>query len=231
MVTLVVLSDPREWPLEVPGVRVVDARSYLMEEEFGGMRGARVFNLCRSYAYQSAGYYVSLLASARGHKPIPNVMTMRDLRNQTVIRSVSDELEETIRASLKPILAERFVLSIYFGHNLARRYETLSQQLFKLFPAPFLKAHFLRNPEWTLHMVAPLAASEIPEAHRPFAAEAMQEFFAKNRSGQRRRTTHRFDLAILYNPDDPTRPSDERALKAVARAAESMGMQTEVIAR
>ncbi len=46
----------------------------------------KLFNLCRSYRYQSSGYYVSLLAEARGHKPQPNVTAIQDLKSQTVVR-------------------------------------------------------------------------------------------------------------------------------------------------
>ena len=48
----------------------------------------RVFNLCRTYRYQTLGYYVSLLAAARGHRPLPTVATLQDLRSHTVVRIV-----------------------------------------------------------------------------------------------------------------------------------------------
>ena len=38
--------------------------------------GAKIINLSRSYAYQSKGYYASLLAEARGHRIVPTVETM-----------------------------------------------------------------------------------------------------------------------------------------------------------
>ena len=74
-----------------------------------------MFNLCRSYRYQSIGYYVSLLAEARGHKPLPNVTTIQDLKSASMIRFVSDDLDDMIQKSLAPIQSERFVLSSYFG--------------------------------------------------------------------------------------------------------------------
>ena len=48
-----------------------------MAESPGGRKNLRVFNLAGSYRYQSRGYYVSLLAEARGHKVIPGVKTIR----------------------------------------------------------------------------------------------------------------------------------------------------------
>ena len=105
---------------------VVDAKTYLTKPEYGDVRGAKVFNLCRSYRYQSLGYYVTLLATARGHKPLPNIMTIQDMKSQTVVRFVSDDLDDLIQHSLAPIEIDKFTLSIYFGRNLARRYDRLA---------------------------------------------------------------------------------------------------------
>ena len=71
MSTMIVVDDPGDWPMGGDGVTIVPARSYLTDPTFGEDRAARVFNLCRSYRYQSLGYYVSLLAEARGHRVMP----------------------------------------------------------------------------------------------------------------------------------------------------------------
>jgi hypothetical protein len=74
MSTLIVVDDPDDWgggADGIPGVAVVPARSYLTDPAYGEDRAARVFNLCRSYRYQSFGYYISLLAEARGPPPPP----------------------------------------------------------------------------------------------------------------------------------------------------------------
>ncbi|MBE0618710.1 MAG: RimK-like ATPgrasp N-terminal domain-containing protein, partial [Proteobacteria bacterium] len=66
MPILIVVNDPKDWPLEVPEAEVVAARDYLTQSCYSGLKGAKVFNLCRHYRYQSTGYYVSLVAAARG---------------------------------------------------------------------------------------------------------------------------------------------------------------------
>ena len=77
---------PADWPLDIPGWRSSPSRAYLADPRYTELRGAKVFNLCRSYRYQSIGYYVSLLAAARGHKPMPSVATVQDLKSQTIVR-------------------------------------------------------------------------------------------------------------------------------------------------
>jgi len=88
MPILIVVNNPQEWPLTVDGVEVVSARSYLVEPRYTELDGAKVFNFCRSYRYQCVGYYVSLLAAARGHKPFPSIATVQDMKSPTIIRLV-----------------------------------------------------------------------------------------------------------------------------------------------
>ncbi|MCA9490526.1 MAG: RimK-like ATPgrasp N-terminal domain-containing protein, partial [Myxococcales bacterium] len=72
--TLVVISKDGELgKVELPGVRVVDAETYLEGGPEVSGTGVTVVNLCRSWRYLSRGYYVSLLAEARGQEPMPTV--------------------------------------------------------------------------------------------------------------------------------------------------------------
>lgn len=229
MPALIVVDNVKEWSFETPGVEVVDARSYLTSPEYGEVRGVKVFNLCRSYKYQSLGYYVTLLATARGHKPLPNIITVQDMKSQTVVRFVSEDLDDLIQHSLAPIESDKFTLSIYFGRNLARRYDRLSLHLFNLFQAPLLRAQFTKNSKWQLRQIGPVPIGEIPAQHRSFVLEVANEHFAGRRSAVRKRNPAKYDLALLVNPDEPLPPSDEKAIERFVRAAEACGLHTDII--
>lgn len=232
MPVLLVVNDLKDLPLHFEGIEIVTARAYLTDPRYAEVRNVKVFNLCRSMRYQGTGYYVSLLASARGHKPIPSIATIQDLKSPTIIRSVTDELDDIIQKSFSQIQSNEFTLSIYFGRNLAKRYDKLSLHLFKLFPAPFLRAQFSyrgKDRIWHLRGISLLAASDIPEDHRTFVADVSQEFFRQGRIVRRRTTGPRYDLAILYNPDEQEPPSNSRALHQFVKSAESIGLDTELI--
>lgn len=232
MSVLIVVNNPSRWPLDIPGAPVVAARSYLTEPHFAELRGGRVFNLCKSYRYQSTGYYVSLLAMARGHKPMPSINTIQDMKFTTVVRLASDELDQLIQRSLKPIRSDAFVLSIYFGRNVAHRYDTLAGRLFKLFPAPLLRAEFVREEgEWRLRTVGPMAGNDVPESHQPFLIEAATAFFQQKHVPRARRTTSQYDLAILFDPNERFAPSTDSTIRKFERAARRFRMDTEVIGR
>lgn len=231
MQVLIVVDNPHNWPLDISGVEVVAAREYVTNSAYGALRAAKVVNLCRSYRYQSLGYYVSLLAAARGHKPMPNVTTMQDFTSHRMVRVIADDLDELIQKSLAPLRSETFDLYIYFGRAQAKRYARLSRQLFNLFPAPLLHAQFVYRNHWQLHHMTPMPASAIPDAHRAFVVQAATEHFAGRRSNRRKRTPQRYDLAILRDTSEALPPSDKQALQRFMKAADALGLHAEFIER
>lgn len=230
---LFVVDNPERWKFDVPGVTVVSARQYLTDPQFLRMRSCRVYNLSRHYRYQSGGYYVSLLAEARGHRPLPRITTIQDLKTSSIFRAISSELDELIQKSFAPLHSDEFTLSIYFSRNVAKRYERLARQLFNLFPAPLLRAAFERNKEkrWELVGISLLAASGIPAEHQELAVEFAREYFSRGNLQVRRRTQPRFSMAILADPGDPTPPSDDKALQRFIKAAENQSIAAELITR
>ncbi len=232
MSLLIVVNNPRDWPLDVPGVTVVPARAYLTDPAYGSDRFTRVFNLCKTYRYQSLGYYVSLLAEARGHKPLPRSNTIEDLKSQNLVRLLTEGLDELIQKSLAPIKSDAFELSIYFGRNVASRHGPLSRQLFNLLQAPLLRADFeRRGHHWRIRSVKPIAASDIPPQHQEFAIQATTEYFMGRRRRARKLVAPRYDLAILHDPNNPEPASNARALQKFEKAAQSLGMHVEFITR
>ena len=145
MKILLVVQNVKKWPLVISGVEVVSARKYLTEPVFSKLTGVRVFNLARVQRYQGLGYYVSLLGEARGHKPVPSITTLRDLQTPAMVRAASAEVQDALDRDLAQIKGDRFTLSIYFGHNLAKRYDRLCKALFNLFHAPLLRADLVRT--------------------------------------------------------------------------------------
>lgn len=229
---LIVVSRPEDWPLSIDGVERITAREYLTDPAWLERRATRVYNLCRSYSYQSNGYYVSLLAAARGHKPLPSVSTMLDFRASNLLRLATAELGRLIDRSLASLQSDQFTLSVYFGRNLARRHDRLARALFNLFPAPLLQARFQRGRDgWVLRRLSPIGFADIPAAHLDFVTESAQRYFSGQRPrwNTRKSNQSRFDLAILVNNTEPNPPSDPRALELFRRAGESVGFHVEFL--
>lgn len=238
MKVIVVTSHPGDWSLDVPGVQVVDAQNYLRDPEWVQARRLAVFNLCRSYRHQGTGYYVSLLAAARGHRPFPTLSTLLDMRSRPLVRMVDDDLQQQIQRALAPLKSGTFTLSVYFGANVTARYDKLALALFQRFPAPLLRAQFVLAPdtaeapgEWHLTSVTPIPAREIPDGHHAFAEERATAYFARPRTRGRRKTETSWDMAVLYDAEAEFKPSGPSAIKRFTKAAERQGMAVEVLSK
>jgi glutathione synthase/RimK-type ligase-like ATP-grasp enzyme len=232
---LIVVENTKRWPFELESVEVVPARVYLTDPRFAEMRGTTVYNFCRRLGYQSLGYYVSLLAAARGHRPMPSVATTQVVGSAEtgghlpLLRAASEEVYDEIQRVLAPLKGNEFTLSVYFGRNMAKRYDRLCRALFNQFPAPILIARFEReDDEWRMVSLRLGDASEVPEAHRDFVMQSAETYFSRRHSAPRQKT-FRYDLAILWSPDEAEAPSDERAVRRFIRAAERQGIHADVI--
>lgn len=232
MKKLVVINNPQKWNINIDGVEVISPKAYLEEAVYAKMKNVRVFNLCYDYAYQTRGYYVSLLASARGQKVIPSVKNILDLKAQTIVKSVSDDLDNLLQKSLKHLRSSEFVLSIYFGRNVSAQYDRLAHELHKLFQAPFLRARFVFDgKKWLVQSIRTIPIKEVPEHHLQFVSEFASEYFGRKRYDNARPGKYLYDLAILVNPEEKAPPSNKKAISNFVEAAEKLGCSVELIGK
>ncbi len=229
---LFVINRAEHWPFVIPGGRVVTARQYLTDPEFANLKGVRVINLCRSFAYQTNGYYVSLIAEARGHKPLPRITTIQDLKSSSIIRSASSELDDLVEKTLLNLTQDTFELAIYFSRGVHKHYDQLCRQIFNIFPAPLLRASFRRTSDgWEIRNISTSALTEIPGEHLPALQDRATEFIQRGPTPVRPRSSGRFDLAILWDKNEPNSASNEKAIQRFVRAAEKLSIDTEIINR
>lgn len=228
-----VTENPDRWKALLPDIPLVSARQYLSSPDFAAARGCRVLNLCASYRYQSLGYYVSLLADARQHRPMPAVDTVQDTKTPSIIRMLSDELEEIMPKVLANLNAPGFVLCIYFSKTVDKAYERLGRQIFNLFPAPLLKATFSKGPDgWALVNIDLLSLSQVPQEDVPFVKDGLLAFISRGGVEAAKRKPPRFYLGILWDPKEPgMKASNARAIQKFIDAGEELGIECDILER
>lgn len=231
MRTVFVTDHRQEW-FEIPEAVVLTARSYLEDPQSGRDPSVRVLNLCRTGRYQGRGYYVSLLAEARGQRPLPDVKTVEDLKSEARVRALAAQLEPLVHETLHHDESDRFELDVYLGKDPAQRHAALAEKLFAAARAPLLRALFTREGgRWHLDAVQAIGLADIPAQHRAFLLETAKAFVAEasTPTAKPRAGTGRPRLAILWDANEPHKPSNEEALQRMLRAAPLVGLDAELI--
>jgi glutathione synthase/RimK-type ligase-like ATP-grasp enzyme len=246
MKTLIVVDEPENWadvfhdlPLsQTEEIKVLAARDYLADpvRAAGNFSAAgyriKVLNLCASYRYLSPGYYVSLLAEARGHRPLPKVGAIEDLQFPNLVRHLAEDLNELIQRRLVPLEENEFELDACFGHCADSQYALLGRELFSLLRIPLLRARFERHKDlWSLRSVRPLAAASMTRDLQKTLMPAIAGYSSGKTAWVKKHPPPRFDLAILHAPQNPEPPSNEPAMQKFRQVAEELGMRVEFIVR
>lgn len=229
MQTVLVTDDTSSWKFLEDLAPVIPALDYLSEAQYQQSQSLRVINLCRSYDYQSVGYYVSLLAQARDHKALPSVHSIQDVLSASLSKLISQDIHDEIQHSLHEIKADTFVFSLYFGQNMAKRHQTLAKQLHGLFPLPLVRFTLEKKKLWQIKSVQPLSLAEVPSHHLEFMQASAESYLSKKRVYQWRKKQRFHDLAILIDPSEPNAPSNKKALENFVAAGEAAGLNVDLI--
>jgi glutathione synthase/RimK-type ligase-like ATP-grasp enzyme len=228
---LIVINKPFKWDNQNLNARVISVKEYINNPDYQNISDYRVFNLCSSYKYQSYGYYVSLLASARGQRVIPNITTIRDFKMHNVIQSAVYDIDEIINSLLSKNKNSSFSMNVYFGQTLAKGYKTLAFKLYQIFEAPLFRVEFIKNDKWLIKNIKILTLAGIPESERELIYDFASDYFNRKRYNFSRLINYKYDVAILVNPQEVNPPSNKEALEKMKKAANSKGVYVEFITK
>jgi glutathione synthase/RimK-type ligase-like ATP-grasp enzyme len=228
MKTIVVTDQNQKW-FEVADAAVLTARRYLAEPESGNEGAVRVLNLCRTGRYQGRGYYVSLLAEARGQRPVPDVKIVGDLKSEDYVRALDAEMQPLVQETLHHDESDRFQLDVYLGKHST--HQALAEQLFAKVRVPLLRVLFVHaDGRWCIDSVQAIGLADVPQQDRAFLLDAVKSFIGENSSAKRHGAKKgRPRRAILRDRNEPHKPSNEEALRRFMKAAPLVGLEAELI--
>ncbi len=229
---LIVVEKESDWGSYYPSDNVVTAGDYLRDTSIHDER-TQVINLCRSYRYLGSGYYVSLLAEARGHRVLPSVRTINDLRGRALyaldIQDLNQKLGRFLPAGGEDITD--LSILVYFGQTSHPSLADLARQVFELFPCPLLQIEFHRDRSWRIGRIKPMGLDSLVDDQEDAFAQALDHYSRKIWRTPRRRRQFRFDLAMLCDADEEMPPSDRMALKHFVAAGRELGIDVDTIGR
>lgn len=211
--------------------RIVSSREYLaLPELFTGGR-PNIINLASSYAYQSRGYYVSLLAAARGHRVLPAAETILDLSERRLYRNALPELEAILNQACSETEPTPTKIRVYFGFAWEHRFEKLAKLVFDWFRAPALEL-ILEPGEWTrIRRIKLVTYNRLNFEERKQLVAALAEYTKKLWRDAKPKSVAKYSIATLVSPAETLPPSSVASLKHWARIAARMGVDVSPISK
>lgn len=227
----IIVTDVALDLIKVGNTELVHAKDYITQDKYQNDKYLRIFNFCSSYTYQSVGYYVSLLAEARGQRVLPSVSTMQDIFSKPLARVFGEELKEQHFVDFNARDENKIVFQVILGCETTGRSSKLSKCLYKLFDAPFVEYIFVKSEVWLLEKVRLMSIHEVLENEK-IAFDNIAVFaLSKKNYGKRQLTNYQYSLAILVNPDEPHPPSDKTALEKFRLTGLANGFYVEFITK
>lgn len=231
---VILVDTPKDFPNADTPHKVITTKDYLARP--GLFRGQRpkIVNLSRSFAYQSRGYYCSLLAEARGHRIIPSVETMIDLGARQLYAQALPELEDALAKALAAATDKSAPgrLLVYFGTVEDHRFDRFGRLLFDWFRCPVLELTIEQNGERPqIRRLAPVPVTKLTPAELALFHGALHSHTRREWRSKKDKAPPRYSFAVLFDPNEEMPPSNLATLKHWSRIAEKQGVEVEPITR
>ena len=233
----IIVVDRLSAPVQAqPGRLIITPQDYIaghLPYDDMAKRAIRVVNLCQDYSYLKTGYYVSLLADARGHRCVPAISDIAHANWKRIYMSALAELNTAIqRQKLTPQNVPVRTALVFFGRTDVEPLQRFARKVFDLFRLPALRMSFIeKNGALKLDEVEDLTLAEI-KANAALFNESLNQFTGAFWSKGTRNEAHaKYWLAILHDPEEALPPSNANALKKMVRVGRKNGFFVELITR
>ena len=232
---VILVDQSRDLPNAETPHKVITTSEYLARPRLFEVGRPKLVNLARSYAYQSKGYYASLLAEARGHRVVPTVETMLELREQKLYEHALPDLEEELNRCARRADFQcegEFKLLVCFGIARDDRFEPFGRLLFDWFRCPALEVITETGGKWlSIDRIRPRAITRLANGEAEFFRQSLHNHTKREWRDPKARSVAKYDLAVLYDPNERTAPSSPDSIKHFVRIAERMSVDVEPITK
>src|SRR6202789_414492 len=232
---VILVDQLRDFPNAETPHKVIATSEYLARPKlFAGSGRAKLINLSRSYNYQSKGYYASLLAEARGHRVIPTVETMLDLRELKLYEQSLPELQEALTAAATKAHASEdttFDLLFCFGFAQDQRFEGFGRLLFDWYRCPAIEVTVTPGKRWIIDRLRARPLAKLGPEEAEFFRSALHQHTERDWRNPRARAVAKYSLAVLYDPQEEQPPSSLETIKYFQKFAERHSVEVELLTK
>jgi len=231
---IILVQEAEDAKVLATSLAVATTREFIEQPHRFAKSSSKIISLARSHAYQTEGYYSSLLAEARGLRVIPSVETILDLASRDGYGRALPELEDALNRDLARLAgppAPRFL--VCFGQPEIRGLEGFSRLLFDWFRAPSVQVTLRAgaNGWWSVSRLVQRPIHRMTPSERDFMSSALAKYVRRSWRAPKLQVPPRYSIAVLHDPREVLPPSSTATLRHWAREAEKLGVEVEPIGR
>jgi len=232
---VVLVDQLRDFPNADTPHKVITTSEYLARPKLFAPTGRpKIVNLSRSYNYQSKGYYSSLLAEARGHRILPTVETLLELREFKLYEQALPDLQESLNAAVRKTRAVAeapFEMLFCFGVTRDARYEAFGRLLFDWYRCPALEVSVTPGEVWRIDRIRARPHVKLGVEDARFFREALHRHTTRDWRSPRERAPAKYSLAVLYDPAEKLPPSSPETLRYFQKFADRQSVEVALLTR
>jgi len=232
---VILVDQQRDFPNADTPHKVITTADYLARPKLFAAAGrAKIINLSRSYNYQSKGYYSSLLAEARGHRIIPTVETMLELRERQLYEHALPDLQQALNNAAQRGRANEtttFDLLFCFGLTQDPRFEAFGRLLFDWYRCPALEVTITPAKFWKIDRIRTRPLVKLGPEEAAFFRTALHQHTERDWRNPRARTIAKYSLAVLVDAQEELPPSSQETIRYFQKFAERHSVEVEAITR
>src|SRR5260370_1219445 len=160
---------------------------------------------------------------------------MLELREAKLYEHALPELEDlrnrcAKRTDLQP--EGEFKLLVCFGIARDPRFEAFGRLLFDWFRCPALEVSVDTGAAWyAIDRIRMRTLTRLANGEAAFLRESLHQHTAREWRDPKARTVPKYDLAVLYDPNEKLPPSSQATIKHFARIADKLSFDVEPITR
>ncbi|MCB1593121.1 MAG: RimK family protein [Alphaproteobacteria bacterium] len=195
----------------------------------------KIINISNNYEYMGKGYYVSLLAEARGLPCIPSVSNILALAWKRHYEFALPELNALLQKNFKAAFEEPLTRTYtsFFGRHDDPGLEAVSSRLFDLFRFPLISFEVKCAPpgKWVIGKIdTPSFATLTDPQVKPFH-KSLAKFTGSAWRNARSKKPEKYWIAILHDPNEKHAPSNKVALNKFISVGKKMGLAVELVTK
>ncbi len=226
------LAENSDWAVVSPGEFI----RHEFSSDLTRKQKPKVINLCNNFDYLGQGYYVSLLAEARGLRCIPGVSSVIALNWKRNYDFALPELNDLMKKHFHEPGQEplKRTYTTYFGRHENPSIEPLARRLFDLFRFPVIsfEIKYVNGKKWVIEKIEAEPYGNIPEDRLKVFNQALKNFTGSAWKSQAQgKKPEKYWIAILHDPQEKMPPSSKTALKNFIRVGKKMGLWVELITK